>query len=240
VDLIAHIQSVTLESFIAQHPRITRIKAEDPLPPLQLRDPLTALSAESTYNKHAFDYVCQVAGQIAESSPYVFRHLVSSQVLAAASIEEGGMPARDFLDPHASLRLWMIECAEKWAGRPAPVLQFAEEACKRMGDVYLWRSQDLPNVGDRFAAMLGAHFASEYLAAQQEFPAMVCLFNEQQPDLLAYLGAQKEPHFGFSAADWLEGHPAVETKHAGYGARAAETAVWGLEGKAMDDFWESF
>ena len=150
------------------------------------------------------------------------------------------MPSREFLDPHASLRLWMVECAERFYGRTAPVVPFADSAARRMGDAYLWRGNGLPDVANKFAAMLGAHLASEYLAAKQEFPVMVRLFSEQAAELMAFLKAQKEPHFGFSAADWLEGHPAVETKHAGYAARAAEAAVFGATDQGTATYWNSF
>ena len=239
-DIIGHIQSIHLEGFLESHPRIGEILTCDPPVKLELHDPLSLLSAESTYNQNAFSYVCQVAGTVGEQASYPYRHLVASNVLAAASVQEGGMPKRDFLDPHSSLRLWMVKTVEEWAGKPAPKLAFAEEACVRMGEAYLWRGERVPKVADRHAAMLGAHFASEYLAAQQEFPTMVALFQTEAPELLQLLRDTREPHFGFSAADWIEGHPAVEVKHAGFAARAAEAACWQMDEVTLNGFWESF
>jgi hypothetical protein len=106
-----------------------------------------------------------------------------------------------------------------------------------MGEVYNWEG-DVPEVPDRHAAMLGAHFASEYLAACQEFPSLVHVFERDEPDLMAAMRDTKEPNFGFSAIDWLIGHPAVELKHAGFAGRAAEAAAWGLEDP--EPFWSSF
>jgi hypothetical protein len=237
MDIISHIQSVHLDEFVDRHPNLTDLRLKYTPDPLPVGDPLLVVCSESAYNEHAFAYVCQVAGKVGESAPYRYRHLVASQVLAAASIEEGGFAGREFLDPHSSLRLWMVECAVEWAKRSAPEVAFAHEAAIRMGDAYVWRG-DAPEVGDPFAAMLGAHFASEYLAAQQEFPLLVETFQKQYPEFFDHLRSSEESHFHFSAADWIEGHPAVEKKHAGFAARAAEAAVW--ESEDGEGFWKSF
>ena len=240
-DLITYISGITLDSFLADHPRIAEVMAEFAPPQKELNNPLVVLAAESAYNKNAFAYVCQLAGQIGENGPYPYRDLVASQVLAAASVEEGGTLERHFLNPHASLRIWMMRVAMLRGGKDNQALarvDFARDACLRMGDIYLWRSADLPQVGDRYAACMGAHFASEYLAASHEFPGMVELFKAEQPALLEYLQSEKEPHFGFSAADWIEGHPAVEVQHAQYACRAACTAAW--RNHDASGFWADF
>ncbi|HWD41374.1 MAG TPA: hypothetical protein VG944_21195 [Fimbriimonas sp.] len=236
--LIEFLQSSTLDSFLAAHPEIREIVARNPATlPERINDPLGLLVAESAYNEKAMSYVCAVGGTVGMESPYANRFLVQSQVMAAFSVEEGGFVQRGFLDPHSSLREFMLATVSRILGRTPPRVPFAEQACERMGQVYRWEG-DVPEVPDRHAAMLGAHFASEYLAAQQEFPGLVQLFQRDQPKLMEALRAEKESHFGFTAIAWLEGHPIVELKHAGFAGRAAEAAAWQLEDPAP--FWSSF
>jgi len=238
MDLIEFLQHTTLESFLTAHPEIEKtMAAHVPPMPEKVADPMALLSAESSYNERAMSYVCALGGAIGSRSPYPHRFVVQSQVMAAFSVQEGGLPKHHFLDPHSCLREYMIEAVSRLTGKPAPEVPFAKLAGQRMGEVYGWFG-DVPTVADPCAAMLGAHFASEYLAAQQEFPSMCRIFERDYPDLFATMREDREPHFGFSAADWLEGHPAVERKHAGYAARAAEAAAWDLDDPT--EFWDSF
>lgn len=238
MSLIERLQSVTLESFLAEHPEIDAIRTRHtPALPERIDEPLEVLAAESAYNEKAMSYVCALGGVIGERSTYHHKFLVQSQVMAAFSVEEGGFSKRGFLDPHSSLREFMMTSAAKHLGETPPDVAFAHDAARRMGQVYLWR-EGMPPVADEYAAMLGAHFASEYLAASQEFPSFVRLFERDQPELMKALRAEKEGHFGFSAADWLEGHPAVELKHAAYAGKAVEAAAWGMSDPGP--FWASF
>jgi len=238
MSLIEHLKSVTLESFLASHPELLETMARfSPPMPQKIENPLLVLAAESAYNEKAMSYVCSLGGKVGDKSPYPHRFLVQSQVMAAFAVEEGGFASRGFLDPHSSLREFMMSTVEQILDQDAPDVEFAAEACRKMGRIYLWQ-EGMPEVPDPFAAMLGAHFASEFLAARQEFPAMVLLFDRDQSEFMNSLRATKEPNFGFSAADWLLGHPAVELQHAGYAARAAEAAAW--ESQDPTAFWLSF
>ena len=238
MDFIAYIEGITLESFLAARPQLDKIRLQyGGQIPDELVDPLGVLVAESSYNERAMSYVCGLGGIIGEQSNYANKYIVQSQVMAAYAVEEGGFLRRGFLDPHSSLREFMLKTAIEVVGTEVPDIEFAKRCRDRMGDIYLWRG-NVPEVADRFGAMLGAHFASEYLAACQEFPILTKLFETKQPELMAKLRNTQESHFGFSAAAWLEGHPSVELKHAGYAARAAEAAAYGLPNPEV--FWASF
>jgi|GEM_PF-4280641 len=238
MDLIDTLRHTTLDSFITAHPEIKEaMDAHVPPMPERIKDPMALVAAESAYNERAMSYVCALGGEIGQKAPYPHKFVVQSQVMAAFGVQEGGLPRNHYLDPHSCLREFMMETVSRLTGCAAPELPFARKACLGMGEVYGWYG-DVPEVSDRYAAMLGAHFASEYLAAQQEFPSMCRLFQRDQAELFDAMRAEKEPHFGFSAADWLEGHPAVELKHAGFAACAAEAAVWEMEDPS--GFWQSF
>lgn len=236
--LIDHLQEVTLDSFLIEHPELNQIRDQHAAQlPGKIDRPMLVLAAESAYNERAMSYVCALGGIIGESSPYRYRFLCQSQVMAAFSVEEGGFEKRGFLDPHSALRMFMLETAKDMLGQDIPEAPFARRGAEGMGRAYLWR-EGSPEVADRFAAMLGAHFASEYLAASSEFPGITNLFDRDQPQLMAALREAKESHFGYSAAAWLEGHQRVELKHAAFAGRAAVAASWELADSAA--FWESY
>src|ERR1700722_8863125 len=157
MDLIDFLKEMTLDSFLEAHPEIELTMAAHAAPmPAKVVDPLALVAAESSYNERAMSYVCALGGTIGSNSPYPHRFVVQSQVMAAFSVQEGGLPKHRFLDPHSYLREFMVQAVCRLTGRPAPEVPFAALACQGMGDVYRWSGQ-VPTVADAYAAMLGAH-----------------------------------------------------------------------------------
>lgn len=185
------------------------------------------------FNKHAASNVLKLSADIMDNATHAphpsFRAFgastsaIAALVLRAATDDELGTAAHNFMDTHDVLMSFMLEILRE---QDPTLIARGNAAISLLESDRLYRGAAATgSLTETICYRLGVHLASEY-SASEEFAAMTHLLQQRFPQVERRLRASTHPQWAkIDGCTWISCHEEVEIGHARFALQAAALAL---------------